>query len=237
MKKLLRIIWILIVLIAAFFVVKAQTTRFGSTQKATTTLANPASVYCQQQSGTLEIVTDLSGWQSGICHLTDGTTCDEWAYFRGECPTTGISSGENSWFLTYTDNVYGIQLQYPDTWEIYQWQPPFELPLLTWMRFQDKTWDGIIRVAISIYSWTYSSFVDFQSWYKASIKDTMTSAPIQIKIAGLDAIETMQTDGIDSVSPYIYISKGNNTVVFTTTNGSEGKKLLLDTLDSLKFTD
>ncbi|MEI8091205.1 MAG: hypothetical protein WCG98_02955 [bacterium] len=65
----------------------------------------------------------------------------------------------------------------------------------------------------------------------------MTSAPIQIKIAGLDAIETMQTDGIDSVSPYIYISKGNNTVVFTTTNGSEGKKLLLDTLDSLKFTD
>lgn len=86
MKKLLRILWILIVLVAAFFVIKTQTTRFEWTP--TTMLANPASVYCEQQSGTLEIVTDASGAQSGICHLVDGTICEEWAYFRGECHTT-----------------------------------------------------------------------------------------------------------------------------------------------------
>jgi hypothetical protein len=53
-------------------------------------MANPASVYCEQNSGTLEIITDTSGAQSGICHLPDGTSCEEWAYFRKECPTTGI---------------------------------------------------------------------------------------------------------------------------------------------------
>ena len=52
----------------------------------TTTLANPASVYCEQNSGTLEIVTDLSGWQLWVCHLSGGVICDERAYFRGECP-------------------------------------------------------------------------------------------------------------------------------------------------------
>lgn len=65
----------------------------------------------------------------------------------------------------------------------------------------------------------------------------MTTSPIKIKIGELDAIETMQNDGIDSVSPYIYIPKNNNTIVFTSTNGTEGKALLLKTLTSLKFID
>ena len=90
MKKFLRILWILIVLVAAFFVVNTQTTWFGSTQTwAVVGLANPASVYCIQQSGTLEMVTDASGAQAGICHLSGWMDCDEWAYFRGECPSTG----------------------------------------------------------------------------------------------------------------------------------------------------
>lgn len=114
MKKFLRILWILIILIAAFFVIKTQTTRFGSTP--TTMLANPASVYCEQQSGTLEIVTDASGAQSGICHLVDGKTCDEWAYFRGECPGTG---NEVTWNLnTQSDTFQSLWLSFdlPSWW-------------------------------------------------------------------------------------------------------------------------
>jgi putative hemolysin len=49
-------------------------------------LANPASVYCEENGGTLTIVTAEDGSQSGICTLPDGTECDEWAFFRGECP-------------------------------------------------------------------------------------------------------------------------------------------------------
>jgi len=48
-------------------------------------LANPASVYCEEQGGTVEIRTDAEGGQYGVCVFDDGSECDEWAYFRGEC--------------------------------------------------------------------------------------------------------------------------------------------------------
>ena len=48
-------------------------------------MPNPASVYCTQKGNKLEIRTAADGSQSGICVLPDGSICDEWAYFRGEC--------------------------------------------------------------------------------------------------------------------------------------------------------
>jgi len=52
-------------------------------------LPNPASVYCEQNGNRLEIRTAADGSQNGICVFPDGSTCDEWAYYRGECgPTT-----------------------------------------------------------------------------------------------------------------------------------------------------
>jgi putative hemolysin len=48
-------------------------------------MPNPASVYCTQKGNKLEIRTVADGSQNGICVLPDGSTCDEWAYYRGEC--------------------------------------------------------------------------------------------------------------------------------------------------------
>jgi len=48
-------------------------------------IANPASVYCEENNGTLEIRSDEQGNQYGICILANGTECDEWKYFRGRC--------------------------------------------------------------------------------------------------------------------------------------------------------
>lgn len=48
-------------------------------------LANPASTYCEEQGGTLEIRTDADGNQYGVCVFDDGSECEEWAFFRGEC--------------------------------------------------------------------------------------------------------------------------------------------------------
>jgi putative hemolysin len=50
-----------------------------------TGLANPASVHCEEQGGKLEIRTDADGGQKGACVFDDGSECDEWAFFRGEC--------------------------------------------------------------------------------------------------------------------------------------------------------
>ncbi len=47
-------------------------------------LANPASVYCEEQGYKLEIRTDEQG-SYGVCLFPDGSECDEWAFFRGEC--------------------------------------------------------------------------------------------------------------------------------------------------------
>ena len=49
-------------------------------------IANPASTSCIQKGGSLEILTDENGGQYGMCTLPDGTKCEEWAFFRGECP-------------------------------------------------------------------------------------------------------------------------------------------------------
>ena len=48
-------------------------------------LPNPASAYCEQHGNKLEIITAEDGRQKGACIFPDGSTCDEWAYFRGEC--------------------------------------------------------------------------------------------------------------------------------------------------------
>ncbi|MFZ2151103.1 MAG: DUF333 domain-containing protein [Candidatus Absconditicoccaceae bacterium] len=47
-------------------------------------MANPASVYCQKNGGTLEIKSDEKR-QYGICQFADGSNCEERAYYRGEC--------------------------------------------------------------------------------------------------------------------------------------------------------
>ncbi len=48
-------------------------------------IANPASVYCINNGGKLEIREDAEGNQYGVCLFSDGIECEEWAYFRGEC--------------------------------------------------------------------------------------------------------------------------------------------------------
>jgi len=57
----------------------------GDTDDDANGLPNPASVYCEDNGGTLDIRSDEQGNQSGICVFPDGSECDEWAYFRGEC--------------------------------------------------------------------------------------------------------------------------------------------------------
>jgi putative hemolysin len=49
-------------------------------------MANPASVFCIAQGGESKIIAGGDSAQLGLCILKDGTICDEWAYFRGECP-------------------------------------------------------------------------------------------------------------------------------------------------------
>jgi putative hemolysin len=64
---------------------QVQTPEPTATDMPQVNMPNPASVYCEQNGNRLEIQTASDGSQNGICVFPDGSTCDEWAYFRGEC--------------------------------------------------------------------------------------------------------------------------------------------------------
>ncbi len=51
-------------------------------------MANPASVFCEENDGKLEIRDEEAG-QVGYCVFADGSECEEWSYFRGECAPGG----------------------------------------------------------------------------------------------------------------------------------------------------
>lgn len=71
-----------------------------SVQSNSVGIANPASVYCEGNGGTLEIRTGADGGQTGYCKFTDGSECEEWAYFRGECKS-GDCIGEGLFSTNY----------------------------------------------------------------------------------------------------------------------------------------
>jgi putative hemolysin len=59
-----------------------------------TQIANPASTFCIKQGGESKIISAEDGSQSGICLLPGGIECDEWTYFRGECPKKVVCTEE-----------------------------------------------------------------------------------------------------------------------------------------------
>ncbi len=101
-------------------------------------LPNPASVYCEQNGGKLVMRQDATGGTAGICVFGDGSECDEWAYFRGECkpgdnraavqttafpvraqsiPTASPDLARNGWKV-YRDTQLGYSFDYPSDAEI-----------------------------------------------------------------------------------------------------------------------
>jgi putative hemolysin len=84
MKRLFTSMIILITLTACT-VPHAQNPEPTATVKPPLSMPNPASVYCEQNGYTLEIRTTADGSQSGVCIFPDGSACDEWAYYRGQC--------------------------------------------------------------------------------------------------------------------------------------------------------
>jgi len=51
-------------------------------------IANPASNYCIQHQGKLDMRENSAG-QYGVCIFSDGSECEEWKFFRGECQPGG----------------------------------------------------------------------------------------------------------------------------------------------------
>ncbi len=55
-----------------------------SAQDTNTQIANPSAVYCQEQGGTSKTL-DFDLGQKSFCYFPDGSECEEWAFYHGEC--------------------------------------------------------------------------------------------------------------------------------------------------------
>ncbi|MEK6969030.1 MAG: DUF333 domain-containing protein [Nanoarchaeota archaeon] len=78
--------YVLVLIIFALFITGCAKQAVEEKTGEQAWIANPASVYCEEQGGVLEIRTAMGGSQLGYCTLPGGVECEEWAYYRGECP-------------------------------------------------------------------------------------------------------------------------------------------------------
>ncbi len=76
MKNFLTIFFIFSVLLLTVYACKDKSDEVK--------LRNPASVFCGENGGKTSIRIENYG-DVGFCLFNDGTECEEWAYFRGEC--------------------------------------------------------------------------------------------------------------------------------------------------------
>lgn len=127
-----KVLFTLLTLLGIVLVTACSSGQTSPTTSAN--LPNPASVYCEQNGGELEIRQDSSGGDIGICIFPGGIECEEWAYFRGEClpsgpdvPTLGPvesptphsnNSTEYQGWWAYTNPTYGFSLLMPPDWVV-----------------------------------------------------------------------------------------------------------------------
>lgn len=94
-KKLILLVILVIILIGIGYLVSQPKTEIREpidtketseekTDEEEIQIANPASVYCEEEGGTLEIRETVDG-QRGFCLFEDGSECDEWDFFRLDC--------------------------------------------------------------------------------------------------------------------------------------------------------
>lgn len=106
MKKVLILVGIIVLIVLVVFLAKrgsgpapqnpspmlpvTQTTMPSKTDTPQSVgMANPASTFCIDNGGTLATVKTDAG-ASANCTLPNGTVCDEWKLFRGECVAEGV---------------------------------------------------------------------------------------------------------------------------------------------------
>jgi len=114
-----------------------------SSATPTANMPNPASVYCEQNGGKVDLRPDATGAVAGACVFPDGSECDEWAYFRGECAPGGqadpvstatttpvdpqptaiptampIDPADYQGWWTYTHPAYGFTIMLPEDWQV-----------------------------------------------------------------------------------------------------------------------
>lgn len=114
-----------------------------------TGMANPASTFCIENSGSLEIL-DWTWWQYWICKFKDWSKCEEWSYFRWECKPEykKIHNVFDKYFEKYTSKFQKLEDRKFFLEEFKLKIQSFSKGAKSWLR---KTYEKIIN-AIDLYT-------------------------------------------------------------------------------------
>ncbi len=156
-------LWILLASIS--WLIFAGCSIIPNEQDTNVWLANPASVYCEENGGTLEILND-QWWSVGICYFADWSFCEERDFYNWDCQAKSdenqeITTGENNQNITWRNGVIDfasceaqwnlIMESYPRQCRSKDWQifieqiDSEENNLITWWNTDDKnnTWNMV----------------------------------------------------------------------------------------------
>jgi len=214
-------------------------------------MPNPASVFCEENGGTVEIQTAEDGSQSGICVFTDGSRCDEWAFFRGECQPGATPSDSSTDSLNYDiekasdgcnvyiDHTLGYSLHFPSDSTIIENDEPTRSFTIEGPLVNDEHWPVIfIAHPQDREDYRPPEDADLLTWLqdKYLIDGEFID---EIQIGGTKAIHTR----IESVSGqsynidhYFFAHKNQlYSIVFLHTDGKEDWDLYNHILGSFEF--
>lgn len=85
------------------------------TKEWNVSMANPASVYCENNWWTLEIQNQKDG-QIWICNFDDWSNCEEWAFYRWECKWAPQIDKNISWNLNNNIAEYNTEQSKVNFW-------------------------------------------------------------------------------------------------------------------------
>lgn len=221
-------------------------------------MANPASVYCEENGGTLDIREDEAGGQVGVCVFPDGSECEEWTYFRGECapgaviepvaePTTEPMEGpvieiaEDGWKV-FRDETFGFQFHYPaDAVITGEAADPLSLTIVGPL-VEDNNWPMIYFSYPARAEFRPMEDVDLEQWlsdnnlYAEGAPDKRLP---DVQIAGVTAIHLRYDSGSGQSynnDKYYFIKNGQlYQVVILHTGYKEDWELYNHFLESIQF--
>ena len=147
-----RVLFTLFIVMSVVLLASCGSQQVSPTPRAV--MPNPASVHCEERGGKVELRQDAMGGVAGICVFADGSECDEWAYFRGECkpgstpsasgpaPTMETESVATGW-KSYRHEVLGYRFDYPADASVSPVDDPMKALSITGPLVGDEYWPMI----------------------------------------------------------------------------------------------
>lgn len=153
-------------MLAGLLVLSGCTGNKNNPEEENVGIANPASVYCEEQWGTLIPMEDENGGQYAMCQLDAETICEEWAFYRWECPTAETE---------YPETYVKTSLTNEDIDHIEEILPP--------LSFDYETWNMDDETIVSSGHYDYPT--DVENWY-VFIPEHATMASREVISSGIE---------------------------------------------------